>query len=404
LPTYRYYYPDYYFIKDPITGFDISKDFLPAYHKIYDGIAYKVWSNNIGCYDTPYEGEENSILLLGDSFTWGYAPFEHKWGSVLENEIEKRVLKCGVSGYGTKQEIFKLKKLFDAEGLRGKIDLIILGYLPSNDVLDDYLFPNSTVIDGLRIMKRDFDYLTGEVSVIADDYLELKIDMFRKSLFDKPVSREMIVAKLSEHSIIYNLIIRTFAYKYLASKIGIKTPETLRRSDDFSAVYYSSKKFDMDWLTDAWKNHLKSLHEIKMIANKNGIKLLVVIIPDKINVYDFVKDNIVMGKEEYFDFKKPFEIVKTALEEYEIQYLDLTKDFREYGSADEIKSLDSKNGLYWKYDAHWNVKGNKLAALLIARHLIENGLVNVNNSQAKLFSINKSLENIMIYSQDGNKK
>ena len=51
------------------------------------------------------------ILLVGDSFTHSYAPFPDKWGTRIEKLLHYRVLKCGVTGYGTKQEWLKAAEI-----------------------------------------------------------------------------------------------------------------------------------------------------------------------------------------------------------------------------------------------------------------------------------------------------
>ena len=60
--------------------------------------------------------EDGYVLLLGDSFTWGYVPLEQTWGTSLEQFIGARVLKCGVSGYGARNEPEKLNAVVTRAG------------------------------------------------------------------------------------------------------------------------------------------------------------------------------------------------------------------------------------------------------------------------------------------------
>ena len=102
--------PRWYYIATSY-GFDINPNFWPPVkHRFTDG-EYYVWSNSLGCFDREVEdGEDPLVLIVGDSFTWGFTPFEDKWGTVLEKNLGIRVLKCGVGGYGTRQAFIKAKK------------------------------------------------------------------------------------------------------------------------------------------------------------------------------------------------------------------------------------------------------------------------------------------------------
>ena len=105
-------YPRYYFVKDDELGLDISLNFATGTH-YFDDAAFPVWSNNIGCFDRDYTGETPYIYMAGDSLTWSFVPFEDSWGKKIEELLETRTVKCGVTGgYGTKQEYIKASRLF----------------------------------------------------------------------------------------------------------------------------------------------------------------------------------------------------------------------------------------------------------------------------------------------------
>ena len=110
---------------------------------------YDIWSNELGCFDEPYRGEKDVILLVGDSFTHSYAPFADKWGTRLEKLLHYRVLKCGVNGYGTRQELLKAQEIIAR--IHRSPRLIIVGYF-WNDLLDDSAFPSLTAVDGYLVL------------------------------------------------------------------------------------------------------------------------------------------------------------------------------------------------------------------------------------------------------------
>jgi len=71
--------PRFYFVADPETGYDITPN-APVRTHAFEDAAYPLWSNELGCFDRPYEGERDYVLLVGDSYSHHFAPFERKWG------------------------------------------------------------------------------------------------------------------------------------------------------------------------------------------------------------------------------------------------------------------------------------------------------------------------------------
>jgi lysophospholipase L1-like esterase len=73
------------------------------------------------------------ILVLGDSFAWGYGVEEsERFSQLLEKSLDVEVINAGVSGYSTDQELLWYKN----EGIKYETDLVIL-VLAGNDVGDN---------------------------------------------------------------------------------------------------------------------------------------------------------------------------------------------------------------------------------------------------------------------------
>jgi lysophospholipase L1-like esterase len=73
------------------------------------------------------------ILVLGDSFAWGYGVEEsERFSQVLEESLDVEVINAGVSGYSTDQELL----WYRCEGIKYETDLVIL-VLAGNDVGDN---------------------------------------------------------------------------------------------------------------------------------------------------------------------------------------------------------------------------------------------------------------------------
>ncbi|MEM7350220.1 MAG: GDSL-type esterase/lipase family protein [Acidobacteriota bacterium] len=94
--------------------------------------------NGRGLRDRDYPDErvadKNRILVLGDSFAWGYGVAqEETFSERLEATLpDVEVINAGVSGYSTDQEL----RWLEAEGLRYQPDLVILTMAGNDDTLN----------------------------------------------------------------------------------------------------------------------------------------------------------------------------------------------------------------------------------------------------------------------------
>ena len=86
------------------------------------------------------QNDTERILVLGDSFAWGYGVEEsERFSQLLEKSLDVEVINAGVSGYSTDQELLWYK----SEGIKYETDLVIL-VVAGNDVGDnDQLLVNT---------------------------------------------------------------------------------------------------------------------------------------------------------------------------------------------------------------------------------------------------------------------
>lgn len=324
--------PRYYYEPSRQSGYDISKNFATSTHRFADG-SYEIWSNNLGCYDMPYGGEQPFIYLGGDSFTWGFTPYAEKWGTKLQESLGVRVVKCGVPGSGTKQQLQKAQKVLEQTG---KPSLILLGYF-SNDPHDDAAFPNSLVYEGQLIKN-----LSNEPGLSYDE-LEKRLPQYAQwaqeyCMWNMPAHPWLQRTKcyLRNHSILYLLAqssIKTIIPKSALQAVGLvnQEPVTPQASDD------------------THDEHLAHLLAFKSLATKERAAFLVVLIPPKEDVYSTATSTTYVQEKEY-------------MRQHGIAYVDPLEGFRDAAHA-------TSASFYWPVDPHLNPAGNQVLGELVADYL-----------------------------------
>jgi hypothetical protein len=330
-------WPPHYYRADRELGFDIAPDSPRATHRFADA-SFPIWSNELGCFDRPYRGEIPYMYLAGDSFTWGFGPFEAKWGTRLEESTGVRVLKCGVTGYGTKQQLRKASRVIGT--LASPPRLVIVAYF-GNDLHDDWAFPTKLVHNGQLVKRsadapRDLDAAQA-TSKDAYEWEEKYCDGNRRA--NRALQRFKCL--LTRHSILYNLF--TLQMKRWLSV------DVLRRVGAVNEPIPGPPTIE----AAAYAAHFDTVAAFRDFVASRGARFLVVLVP--------------LGEDAPVPTDVPvpddlYPRLKAYLDARNIEHLDLTEGFR----------LAKRHGsLYWRYDAHWNVRGNRLAGLLVARYVLE---------------------------------
>ena len=100
-----------------------------------------------------YERQDDigRILVLGDSFAWGYGVKDaERFSERLEEALGIEVINAGVSGYSTDQELL----WYENEGIKYETDLVIL-VLAGNDVGDNHRQLVNTIYYKPRFVLQD---------------------------------------------------------------------------------------------------------------------------------------------------------------------------------------------------------------------------------------------------------
>jgi len=325
-------YPQYHFIYDKENGYDIQKDFYGT-HRFADS-SYTIETNSYGCFDYKREVPEDYGLIVGDSFTWGYTSLDKKWTTILEEKSNIFMIKCGVSGYGTKQELNKAKKVIKEIGHAPRYIIALYVY---NDFFNDFVFPHRTVIEGYLVGRtKDIDFTNGKVVFYTQQELNTKLEDALKS------SKQSYFRKLRYKSILYNLY--TLKVKPSFEKLLEDRKNNLNNKKPVKGGYLINNldNYNIEWYNKAVEDHKQNIKDITNYSKSIGAKLLFV------------------DMSGYLDHKR-FKDITTLDNMY---YYNLTKDY----------PLDEQST--WRLDSHWDIKGNKEVGEYIYRHYKQLGLFN----------------------------
>jgi hypothetical protein len=377
-------YPQHYFKADKELGYDINENY-GEFEFMVEGRRFSVWSNELGCYDEPYRGEKRPILLLGDSFIWGYAPFKHKPGAVIEKTIGRRALKCGVTGFETRGELIKAKRL--AKLTNTEPELIIVGYFIKNDLTERWAYPNRTVVDGYLLEQAGIkSNVTGERRHFSREELEEQLGKYRRKRLKQWFGENLALYRAADNAI--KNIKNMAADSGISRKFTLKSDMKRSKEQERELIPMQSPE-KYPWLKEAWDTHLSDIKEFADYAKSIKAGLLFVVIPDKEQVYDFLR-----SKNSDIDYELPNGILKDFFVKNNIQYLDLLPAFKMFADQNPRKHLDSENDLYYRNDGHWSIKGNRLAGLLISEYILKNALIKIADKETALSKIDAELQKI----------
>jgi lysophospholipase L1-like esterase len=307
--------------------------YVPNYESKYSPLIIN--SEGLRDYEHSYERKNGTIriLVLGDSFIEGAQvsldnTFSKQLERMLNSSLEAKyeTINAGFSMYGNDQELVYLEE----EGLMYRPDTLILGFFVGNDVYNNrdsniYLIENDNLVKNLSL----------------DSSFGFKANMF-----------------LSSHSHAY--ILYKKAIKIIKFAIASKN---LHNSSQLSSMPSMDIFRTDNRLDPAWLKTFLILKEIKMLCDNNNISLVMMIIPDKMQVDEEAYTNIFgqlnLSSSE-FDIRKPQEKLLNFSRHNNITAIDLLPYF-----LDEEKNKT----LYLRDDSHWSEEGHAFAARIVADRL-----------------------------------
>jgi len=203
--------------------------------------------NENGLRDRPHSYERQNdiqrILVLGDSFAWGYGVEEsERFSQLLEKSLDVEVINAGVSGYSTDQELL----WYENEGIKYETDLVIL-VIAGNDVGDNEQQLVSTIYYKPRFVIED-----GQLVLTGYPVPETS-------------PRGKFVYSLSQHSALaYFLVQRYFDLLSIYNKIKVNSDRT---NSPVSGINAESEPFKLT---------IALIDEMRNIAESRNAKFMIV--------------------------------------------------------------------------------------------------------------------------------
>ncbi len=246
--------PPHYYLADESLGARISRNF-PSTPFVSRAPAHDIFSNELGCFDHPFSTatREPYILAIGDSFTWGYNPLDSKWTSIVERALRTRVLKCGMSGTGTRHQLASLKRLLSALPYPPRL---VIHLYDTTDFNDDYIFPGESVVDGRRID-------TYEKIRLSDGHRMGRQSALAARRSYAPGANPLILTSLVKAALTVRR--RTEKRRWLLA--GGK-PEFLHRRYEFNLLLLDPADYPL--IASTLEEHIATLGEIRRTAKASG--------------------------------------------------------------------------------------------------------------------------------------
>ncbi|MHA2220308.1 MAG: hypothetical protein ACXACY_30895 [Candidatus Hodarchaeales archaeon] len=264
------------------------------------------------------------ILGIGDSFTYGVVPYQFNYLTILEKKLNQEHRSLEIINMGIPMlDPRKYYAILVNEGLKLNPDMVLLSFFVGND------------FKRKKIKPYEYSYVASFFNYLISIRHEYKGKIIHGRAIYQDDKPSLPYEKYLENE------------KRISGKIFKKeNKKFLKRFN--GAIYY--------------------LKKIQDICDENNIELMILIIPDEVQVNyklqtDVVKAYKTTSKD--FDFFRPNRMLTNKLTDLSINYIDLLEYFLK---------VPEKRPLYKPNDSHLNIAGNKLAADIIEDYLKKNFL------------------------------
>lgn len=300
-----------------------------VHHNHQQEFSVTLEANSNGFVDYEWgDSQPTDILLIGDSFVQGaQVPMDQSIGRRLHNTLPQNVKSIGVPGAGTTAELLLLEQWIDVL----EPNIVILGFLPSNDILNNHPELES---------KSDKPFA---------DLTEWRQSQTLSIQFAEPT---LVHPGLSTHSHLMRWFIRTqHTNKIQQSKFtkGSGVPIDWH-------VY--NPEIDETW-AEAWSITGGLFQRINELCVNKGVLLRVVLFPS----IEEISDSYVQEIQTAYPTTQNW-IFEDGLETQSQELLisagiDPTQILSLYPV---FTSHQQKDSLYYRLDHHWTPQGHQLAS------------------------------------------
>jgi hypothetical protein len=305
--------------------------------------------NNYGWNDVEWDIKDDrkyKIAILGDSFVESFdVEKEKSFLDLTENELNKtykdinfELMNFGMSGFTQTEEYIILYK----DVLQFKPDLIVLFFLPDNDIAD---------------IRRETTSLTNRPFFVHNNNLLVLDNSFYKSFRFKI---KKLINPIKINSVLCSFIIeRIYLWQKLANRKKWKNSYLKQQNNEILINGYQSlcvnnknKEFKKSYSLCKFL-----LSAIIKVVKSNDIKMMLVCIdndsyiPDEENKFKEIDDSY---NPFFFD-----EDLGNFADSLDIYFIGLQKIFRD-------NYLINQKKLHW---AHWNYEGHKLVSSELSKKI-----------------------------------
>lgn len=334
-----------YYQRDDKLGWVPRKN-IRGVHNKKGSFSTTFQTNSRGLRDKEYKlnkpDGDKRIVVLGDSFTWGYGVndneiYTERLESILPNT---EVINLGVTAYQVRHEI----AYFKHEGIKYHPDIVIIGFC-----LNDIWGP---------IKKKDLDSIANvgkeiksRQSNTKDGFLKL-----RKYLNERIIQKSALCAFINDRINTNKSLVKFLAY------LGIKPPLSGFAKLDINLA--PALREYPNSLVENWEATKSELRQLKRITADLGIRLIIAVVPSVQSIQDKTfKHTIAFSVFETkdFDLDKPYRFLKEFAADENIEIVIPVSVFRQKHKEGRM--------LYLKRDMHFNAAGHELFASAIADYL-----------------------------------
>ncbi len=295
--------------------------------------------------------DSTEIVAIGDSHTYGIsATAADSWPNTLERISGRETYNMSLGGYGPAEYLY----LMEEKAISLNPDIIIVGFYLGNDLKDSLTAVRTVPIwEDLR----------------GDAPLEEVEDR-------KKVNKSSFNDFLAGNSVLYRIVSSSFIGDNLRQQRRISQGEEVLMLEvdgaGISTGFTPDRRLKgLDLLNpDVRKGlglSLELMNRMNKLAQRNGVKFLVVIIPTKETVYSeyIMKDNELSKSPELSRLMQSedvvIKLVKRYFGDHGIEYIDVLKPLQ---SAAENEQIYPNN-----FGGHTNKNGYRIIADTINQHI-----------------------------------